>query len=608
MNGIGRKNSVFFLMSIFLSFFGWAHLAHADVQVTASVDRAQATMEDEINLTVTVEGSQKASDPVLPSMPAFRSVGSGNSSSLQIMNGEVSFKKEYTYILVPKNEGKFTIGPMSVFAGGHEYKTRPLEIEITRSPSTGSKPIPLSPSQSLPPFLDQEPQLSAPETHDESTKPYWMTTSVSNFSPFVNEEILFTFRFYTREKVGTAQLTQPDFKDFWSDEVVPEKKYYQEINGQRYVVSEKVIALYPLRSGELTIGETTLNVEVPDKRLSNPFNDPFFGFGTVKTRPKILRADSIKVNVKPLPENKPDDFTNLVGQFSLTVDLSEPEIKVGETSTLTLLLLGKGNVKDAVLPNPFDLLSFKVYDDKPTVETTRKETGIEGKKVFKKALVPLVAGDYEIKPFSLSFFNPKSGQYESLESPALKLTVLPSGPEAILPQEPQGIAPSPIHQIAEEKTLLKMDFPSKLKEAKKILLWMGLFFLMGLLLYLGFVFYLYLHRKKKSEGHLIKQKQQRALKEFKKGMNQIRLDGSVTQALTPLLHLFRQFVSNRLAWHRRSLTPEEIGLMLLEKGVKKDLKIQSILEELEGVCYGGLQTKRSFAEWKEILMGFAKKI
>src|SRR3989338_2250796 len=90
-----------FLLSFFL-----AQSSFASVGIQASLDRNTGTLEDEIELTITISGELSTAEPNLPSMPAFHIVASGSSSNIQMINGILSVQKEYSYLLIPQAEGK----------------------------------------------------------------------------------------------------------------------------------------------------------------------------------------------------------------------------------------------------------------------------------------------------------------------------------------------------------------------------------------------------------------------------------------------------------------------------------------------------------------------
>ncbi|MBI2340529.1 MAG: protein BatD [Deltaproteobacteria bacterium] len=603
--------------------------AWAEVSVSASLDKNQATLEDEIYLTVTVSGTMASAEPVLPPMPAFKAIQSGTSSSIQIINGDVQTKKEFSYILIPRDEGSFTIDPITVFSGGHEYKSQPLSIRIGSAstaspvrpvPSPGAGPAGGGATGGQPTFPGGFPQPFEGEPGgDEETartteqREYWITAEVSNRQPYVNEQILYTFRFYTRVNVGSATLTVPEFQDFWSEEVVPEKKYYQTIGGQKYVVSEKVVALYPLKAGELTIPETSLRVEVPEEARSRFFNDSFFSFPSLRMKPKYLRAKPIALQVKPLPPDKPENFTNLVGQFGLSVNLSQPEIKMGDSAMLDVEISGRGNVKDGLLPFNAELPAFKVYDDRPAVDTVKSEAGIQGKKSFKKALVPTQSGEYSIPSFSVSYFDPQKGAYETLESPSLSLRVLPAEAERLNPVAAQTPSQTGTQSaiIPEDIATIHTD-PGALETHRwgiglKRCLAAGLF--LPPLLFFGTLVFKW--REEKMERNATATKSRLALRNFLGRAG--RVSGrkkSEDEALAALTDSLRDYVGDRCGIYGRGLTVADITAVLTARGVTHDLtaELGRLMQRLESARYGGEIKERPLAQWVQEAKGLVRTI
>ena len=97
------------LISISILLIAAASANAAELSLTITLDRDTATLADVINLTISVEGA--SGEPQLPSSPAFETVRQGSSSRVQIVNGRMSSSVDYSYLLSPKKEGVFTIGP-----------------------------------------------------------------------------------------------------------------------------------------------------------------------------------------------------------------------------------------------------------------------------------------------------------------------------------------------------------------------------------------------------------------------------------------------------------------------------------------------------------------
>ncbi|MCF8092596.1 MAG: BatD family protein, partial [Desulfotignum sp.] len=134
------------------------------------------------------------------------------------------------------------------------------------------------------------------------------------------------------------------------------------------------------------------------------------------------------VDVAPLPPySGKESFSGLVGEFDLAAGLGKTQLPVGESATLTLVISGTGNIMDAAMPKlslPPD--RFKVYEDTPVEEITIGPRGYTGKKIFKRALVPIKPGIAEISGISFTYFDVKKKAYITRTTPSLQITATPS--------------------------------------------------------------------------------------------------------------------------------------------------------------------------------------
>ena len=168
-----------------------------------------------------------------------------------------------------------------------------------------------------------------------------------------------------------------------SESLGKEREYRRVINGQTYTVTELRWALFPVKSGVLTVDASTLDCEVVVRergRRRGMFNDPFFddsffGFGA-RTERKTLRTEPLTVMVHQLPaQGRPDGFAQLVGEFELSGSLSETSVPAGDSATLTLRLHGNGNMRGMQTIDLPPLPNVKVYDDKPVFEADSQRNG-----------------------------------------------------------------------------------------------------------------------------------------------------------------------------------------------------------------------------------------
>ncbi|MBW2652319.1 MAG: BatD family protein, partial [Deltaproteobacteria bacterium] len=242
------------------------------LSLTAKADRTEATIQDRVILTLSVEGTQKAGRPHLPPMPAFDFISRGSSTRMQIINGQITSGVDYNYVLIPKKAGTFEIGPATLNLKGKTISSNKITLKIS---SAGAKP--------------------------RAAKDLFITTTVSTKSPYVSEQVIYTFRLFRSVRIANASLENPSFEGFLVEPLGKERQYETVMNGKTFLVSEIKQALFPTREGILKIDPAKVQCEVmiQTRRRGGFFDDSFFGFS--RTEPKVLHADPIVLEVKPLP-------------------------------------------------------------------------------------------------------------------------------------------------------------------------------------------------------------------------------------------------------------------------------------------------------------------
>lgn len=150
-----------------------------------------------------------------------------------------------------------------------------------------------------------------------------------------------------------------------------------------------------------------------------------------------------KVRVAHVPErDRPADWAGAVGSLSAgPVTLSNPAPGIGEPTTLSLTLRGKGNL-DRVLPP--EVPHGDAWDVQPVNLPTRGFRASE-QRVFTYTLIPRLPGKLRTPAVHLSAFNPESGKYERIEFPSLDVEVSGQAPAQVdlIAPNPAGAEASP---------------------------------------------------------------------------------------------------------------------------------------------------------------------
>ena len=545
-------------------------------EITLSVNRNDLTVQDQLQASVTLEGDRQLSSfPQLTNVDAFDVQNGGTSSQVQFINGRISSKKVFNFYLYPKKEGIFVIGPAVIEQGGSKYQSNTVKIKISKAAEVA--PV---------------------------NRPYYIEASVDNKRPFIGQQIIYTFKFYRRGiAVSNANVEFPSFEDFWQEQMGKQREYETIINGVRFVVTEIKYALFPTKVGKLRLDETVLKALVTQggARGGSLFDSFFSGVPSKQVR---MQAPAIEIEARALPEEgKPNNFVGPVGLFEVEGKLSKNRIKVGESTTLTVTIIGDGNAKDVSLPK-IDLAQFKTYEDKPQSSMNVVDGSLVGSKVLTVALVPLKEGRYQLDDLSFDYFNPHSGEYESKKLSGLVLEVLPgSGEEQI--DHVSGVVPESkkaIKIVGEDLRPIKRDIALFDREASR-----GLKATVLAILLLMPLFYLVLRGAKRRRDRLASDhglvRRGLAFKQFSRAYGKLRLEEGMVEKASQIL---RQFLGDKLNIDGLALTPRDVERFEISIELQKDVK--EFLQQCEMGVYGGFRlAPKDYKGFKERLYRLVKR-
>ncbi len=398
----------------------------ADIQVTAELNKAEIAMNDTAVLTVSIEGVQGGVKPIIPDIVGVKIYSSGTSQSISFINGQMSASNRYLFVLSPEIEGVITIPEISVEYQGVIYKSKSLTMNVVAKTQTS-------------PMVTKSDQITdAERTFDSKELPeVFVESKVDTKECFVHQPITFIFRFYRRVRLlDRPAYIPPSNNGFWVEDLPPEKHSTVNINGSIYEVAEIRSAFFPTVSGELEIGQATLECQIRSNRrvqrdpLQGMDQDPFsvfsqdpFGFFGEK---KVLQTDPILLQVKPFPEdNQPVEFDGAVGRFEIKVHVDKTTAKVNDPMSLYIEIFGEGN-PNTIPDVDMDLGSnFRVIDSGSSMDITKENYKVKGIKKWEKILVPLVEGDLLLPEISFSYFDPWKGIYRKAASEPIQIKVLP---------------------------------------------------------------------------------------------------------------------------------------------------------------------------------------
>jgi len=407
------------LSILFVCSLAYATACAADkVEFKASAP-AQVVMGRPFQLTYTV--NQPAINLLAPEFIDFDCLAgpfTSQSSSTTFVNGKQtsSFTLTYTYTLVAKKEGTFTISPASIKVDGKKYTSNGVRITVLPADRpTGSTTDPVN--------------NNAQQTSNVSEPNIFMRTLVSKTQVHEQEAILLTYKLYFAG-VDVAQMTNnrrlPEFNSFLKQElemgeIQTDLEHYNGRNYQTAVLYRTL--LFPQRSGDIVIDPAQFEfvLRVQNRAQVRSIFDDFFDSYTQVV--KQLQSPGVTIHVASLPAGKPNPYSGGVGQFTFSSNISGTELQVNDPVTLTLTIQGTGNMKLIKTPTVDWPEGFEVYDPKVNNNFKPTTSGLSGSKTIEYLAIPRANGTYTVPPIQFAYYDIQAGAYKTLTTPEYTLNI-----------------------------------------------------------------------------------------------------------------------------------------------------------------------------------------
>lgn len=375
-------------------------------------------INEQFNVTFIISGENAPSDFQWEVGNDFQLVWGpqkGSSTSISIVNGSrtKSSQTTYTYILLPKNTGRFQLAQASATVKGEKLVSAAHSIEVVTDGASSSQG---SQQQSQP----QQGQQSG--SSSVSGDDIFLRLSLSKTNAIVGETISATLKLYQRVNIaGFEDAKFPTFNGFWSQEVqAPTNiEFHRESVGDK-IYNAAVLrswSLVPQKAGDIKIDGSELvclvNVRSPRASTGSIF-DSFFQDDYQTIRKRVSTAP-VTVHVGGLPAGAPASFGGGVGNFRMTASLSHESVKTHDAASLKVTVTGTGNVTLLEAPKINFPPDFEVYDV--------KTSDVSGGKVFEYPFIPRSHGEFTIGPVEYSYLDINTRKYVTLTSQPLEITV-----------------------------------------------------------------------------------------------------------------------------------------------------------------------------------------
>jgi len=375
-------------------------VSNAVADVTVRVDRPSVDLNESFVLEILVDSNIDMEPDLSVLDENFYRGQLSQLSNTTIINGQIRRSRTWTIALMAKATGKQMIPVIIV---GSE-QSQPISITIN------------------------EPTNAPPGEAD-----VFISSEVDQTETYVQSQILYRFKVY--RAVATRQEGRRDPVISGAEVLIEragdERSYEAILNGRAYNVIERVLAIYPQASGEISISPAVFEARVlRDGRI---------------TGRKVFESQAHTVKVLPIPA-PPVDFPDAAWLPARDVQLSEEwsrepnEVAAGEpvTRKVTISALGQIETQIPALDPPV-IDGMNIYIDKPDLSRLFEAEGIRGVRRDQYAMIGVRGGAVEIPKLEIPWWNIDAGEWRVASLPARTIDI--EAPAAIA-------APTPVPEPA----------------------------------------------------------------------------------------------------------------------------------------------------------------
>jgi hypothetical protein len=540
----------------------------ADISFSASVDRTEIELDEQLTLELTVAGdAQNLPEPGHPSIPGFQIYDAGTSQQISFVNGVVQSSTSHRYVLVPREVGEFVVASQEISHDGKSYVTDPIKISVMLA----------SNSRQDPSRQDNKPSTGPKPTQGESDD-FFIEGFVDKDTAYVNEQITLTIRFYRGKRLHTKpDYTPPITTGFWVEDLPPERTFTKTIDGRAYSVNEIKIGLFPTSPGEKVIGKVSIEIRQDD--LFSIFDRDPFGFFDRRRQPREpvhLKTEPITIVAKPLPpEGKPANFSGSVGDFKMTTSIDKTEVEVNQPVTVRTKISGRGNIKTLPEPQIPEMDDFRVFSSGKSENVSKASYVVGGSKVFELTFVAKKPGSFVIPAIASDYFDPAEGSYKKLTGKSYRISVTGISNEEIAAQT--GLPSARLDLVAKDIRYILTDV--SVSDSGASLYLQSPFFLLVNLIPLAALAIIFAVRRQKDRlaGDVGYRRLRRAVKMAKIRLS--RADGHLKsndadQFYTEVSRALNEYVGDKFNVSAQGLTTQQAEQIFTDRNAPEDLRVR----------------------------------
>lgn len=398
-----------------------ASQASAEAFFFASVDRTRLSEGETVVLTLESTDPTRFGRPDLRPLEAdFEVLGSRQVNRLSSLGDTPRATTRWILTLQPRRQGEVVIPPIRL----EDAETLPITLTV---------------------------EAGGQAAGGEALSPVFIDASLDRDSVYVQAQVVLTLRIYHSVSLyDDSSLTPLQMAEARVEQLGEPRTYEKNIGGVRHGVIELQYAIYPQRSGALSIPGQVFSATLVERSRDSDF----LPFGPRPGRVVRVKSPQIPLQVMAKPADYPADAPWLPARALGLAESWNPQpeqIRAGDSLTRRLVLKVEGLSSAQLPPLPATQVpGLRRYPDQPQLSDQSSESGITGSREDREALIPSHSGAFELPPVELVWWNTETDSLQRTALPARTLQVADN--PALQVDEPISSSP-PLPQLIDGPAL-----------------------------------------------------------------------------------------------------------------------------------------------------------
>ncbi len=343
------------------------------------------------SVTLTIEVDDPARGVALDTAPLLRDfqvLTRQTGSFLRQVNGQMTTKTQWLLHLQPRRAGELTVPALSIGA----HRTQALTLRVEAAPAGDAD----AQGQDVLLEIEAEPR-----------------------DPYVQSQVRLTVRLLLAAPLLQGGLEEPDHPDATVEKLGADLERRTTRQGRNYQVIERRYALFPEKSGDLTL---------PSLRFRGRVGESVPGRSRYLNRGRQTEAvsDPLTLEVRPRPTDYSGDHWLPAASLGLREAWPEepPRFRVGEPVTRKLIVESKG-LRSAQLPELAAPAGdrFRIYPEQPVIGNRVEGEWVIGRRELSMALVPTEPGRFLLPELRLVWWDTVADREQVAVLPEREITV-----------------------------------------------------------------------------------------------------------------------------------------------------------------------------------------